>query len=111
VTRTPDRPVPTVDKAMSKQLSTSMMSKAREMEELDSVLENSFRCPISMEIMVDPVFAADGHTYERAEMERWLISKSTSPLTNEVLPHKMLVPNHNLRSQIREYVEKHPNAR
>jgi len=111
VTRTPDRPVPTVDKAMSKQLSTSMMSKAREMEELDSVLENSFRCPISMEIMVDPVFAADGHTYERAEMERWLNSKSTSPLTNEVLPHKMLVPNHNLRSQIKEYVEKHPNAR
>lgn len=33
-----------VDKSMSKQLSTSMMSKAREMEELDSVLENSFRC-------------------------------------------------------------------
>jgi len=57
------------------------------------------------------VFAADGHTYERVEMERWLATKSTSPLTNEVLPHKMLVPNHNLRSQIRDYVEKHPNAR
>jgi hypothetical protein len=100
-----------VDPSMSKQLSNSMMTKAREMEELDSVLENSFRCPISMEIMVDPVFAADGHTYERVEMERWLATKSTSPLTNEVLPHKMLVPNHNLRSQIRDYVEKHPNAR
>ena len=26
-------------------------------------------CPISMEIMRDPVIAADGHTYERAEIE------------------------------------------
>ena len=51
----------------------------------------------------DPVFAADGHTYERSEIERWLQTKSTSPLTNEVLAHKMLTPNHNLRSQIRDY--------
>mmetsp|Transcript_2953 Transcript_2953/g.9956 ORF Transcript_2953/g.9956 Transcript_2953/m.9956 type:complete len:81 (-) Transcript_2953:1645-1887(-) len=76
------------------------------MDELDSVLENSFRCPISMEIMSDPVFAADGHTYERVEIERWLQTRDTSPLTNEKLPHKMLTPNHNLRSQILEYQQK-----
>ena len=27
-------------------------------------------CPISMEIMQDPVISADGHTYERAEIKR-----------------------------------------
>lgn len=77
--------------------------KTKAIEDLDSVLEASFRCPISMEIMEDPVFAADGHTYERSEIERWLQTKNTSPLTNEVLPHKTLVPNHNLRSQIKDY--------
>jgi hypothetical protein len=28
-------------------------------------------CPISMEMMEDPVVAADGHSYERAEIEKW----------------------------------------
>mmetsp|Transcript_30226 Transcript_30226/g.68367 ORF Transcript_30226/g.68367 Transcript_30226/m.68367 type:complete len:317 (+) Transcript_30226:56-1006(+) len=87
-------------------LSNEVKAKAKEMDELDSVLENSFRCPISMEIMSDPVFAADGHTYERVEIERWLQTRDTSPLTNEKLPHKMLTPNHNLRSQILEYQQK-----
>ncbi|EKX51733.1 vacuolar sorting protein 23A [Guillardia theta CCMP2712] len=87
-------------------LTNEVKAKAKEMDELDSVLENSFRCPISMEIMSDPVFAADGHTYERVEIERWLQTRDTSPLTNEKLPHKMLTPNHNLRSQILEYQQK-----
>jgi hypothetical protein len=77
--------------------------KSNDLEELDSVLEASFRCPISMEIMTEPVFAADGHTYEKLEMERWLQTHETSPLTNEKLPHKRLAPNHNLRSQIQAF--------
>ena len=36
----------------------------------------------------------------QVEMERWLQTHETSPLTNEKLPHKKLVPNHNLRNQI-----------
>ena len=36
-------------------------------------------CPISMEIMRDPVIAADGHTYERAEIEAWFANNRTSP--------------------------------
>lgn len=67
-----------------RELAKEVQTKAKEMDELDGVLENSFRCPISMEIMSDPVYAADGHTYEKVEMERWLQTKTTSPLTNEV---------------------------
>ncbi len=33
-------------------------------------------------------------------MERWLQTHDTSPLTNEKLPHKNLIPNNNLRSQV-----------
>ena len=53
--------------------------------------------------MRDPVVTADGHTYERAAIERWLRDHGTSPQTNEVLPYKHVVPNHALRKQIADY--------
>lgn len=31
----------------------------------------------SMELMVDPVMAADGFTYERASIEKWLVNHNT----------------------------------
>ncbi|EOD34617.1 hypothetical protein EMIHUDRAFT_467559 [Emiliania huxleyi CCMP1516] len=54
--------------------------------------------------MSDPVMAADGHSYERKQIERWLATKSTSPMTGEALEHSFLTPNHALRGRIREYV-------
>ena len=46
--------------------------------------------------------AADGHAYERSAIERWLATKSTSPMTGEALQHTHTFPNHALRRQIRE---------
>ena len=62
-----------------------------------------FICPITTEVMDDPVMAADGHAYERSAIERWLASKSTSPLTGSELDHPYLTPNHILRRQIRDW--------
>ncbi|KAK7247679.1 ubiquitin-protein transferase, partial [Aureococcus anophagefferens] len=59
-----------------------------------------FLCPISMEVMQDPVIAADGHTYERRAIEAWFERAQTSPTTNEPLPHVNLIPNHTIRSMI-----------
>ena len=64
-----------------------------------------FDCPIDMDVMHDPVFAADGHTYERSAIQRWLAVHDISPLTNEPLVHKELTPNFLIRSMIREYME------
>ncbi|EOD04209.1 hypothetical protein EMIHUDRAFT_221293 [Emiliania huxleyi CCMP1516] len=61
--------------------------------------------------MSDPVMAADGHTYERSAIERWLATKSTSPMTGEALEHICLFPSHILRRQIREWREAHPGRR
>ena len=47
-------------------------------------------CPISHEPMVDPVVTDDGHTYERANIERWFESHDTSPLTGARLASKRL---------------------
>ena len=33
---------------------------------------DAFKCPITQERFFDPVVAADGHTYERIAIERWL---------------------------------------
>ena len=54
---------------------------------------DQFCCPITCEPFVDPVIAADGQTYERKAIETWLARNDTSPLTNQPMSHKILVPN------------------
>ena len=56
-------------------------------------LPDEVLCPLTHELMVDPVITALGQTYERAMIERWLEKRDTDPLTGEKLPHKALVPN------------------
>ncbi len=63
----------------------------------------AFFCPITAEIMQDPVTTADGQTYERAAIERWLESSDTSPATGAKLPSKTLVPNIALRQAVEEW--------
>jgi E3 ubiquitin-protein ligase RGLG len=62
-----------------------------------------FVCPITTEIMEDPVVCADGFTYEKSAIADWLATHDTSPMTNAVLEHKHLTNNNVLRSAIREY--------
>jgi len=40
------------------------------------------RCPITQQLLVDPVVGEDGHIYERSALETWLSTKRTSPTTN-----------------------------
>lgn len=63
-------------------------------------IPDEFRCPLSLELMTDPVVAVDGQTYERADIERWLATHDTSPMSGEPLAHKSLVPNHTLKGLI-----------
>jgi hypothetical protein len=55
--------------------------------------------------MRDPVSCADGHSYEQANIKRWLISNSMCPLTGAVLPTKVITSNHALRNLIQEWQE------
>lgn len=74
---------------------------------MKSQAPEAFCCPITGEIMVDPMVASDGHTYERNAIENWLIemNKNTSPMTNEKLKSKELIPAHTLKSMIKEWIE------
>jgi len=51
-------------------------------------LPHSFYCPITSEVMVDPVICDDGHTYERSAITQWLTNHDTSPITNLPLANK-----------------------
>ena len=62
----------------------------------------NLECPISLTRMVDPVVAADGHTYDRASIEEWFQRSDTSPMTNVRLVNKNLVPNLLVRGMIRQ---------
>ena len=67
---------------------------------------DDYGCPITAEIMTDPVSTADGFTYERTAILEWLQTKDTSPSTGAKLEHKTVTPNLSLRSMIRSFVER-----
>uniref|UniRef100_A0A7S4GN72 RING-type E3 ubiquitin transferase n=1 Tax=Eutreptiella gymnastica TaxID=73025 RepID=A0A7S4GN72_9EUGL len=72
---------------------------------------SEFICSVSGDVMVDPVFTADGHTYDRMAIVEWFRAccdkdHVTSPNTGMKLESMVLVPNHALRSQIVAWREK-----
>uniref|UniRef100_A0A2N9GCZ1 U-box domain-containing protein n=1 Tax=Fagus sylvatica TaxID=28930 RepID=A0A2N9GCZ1_FAGSY len=65
-----------------------------------------FICPISLQIMKDPVTAITGITYDRESIEQWLFTSknTTCPVTKQPLPKDSdLTPNHTLRRLIQAW--------
>jgi hypothetical protein len=67
-----------------------------------------FRCPISLELMRDPVTVSTGQTYDRASIESWVATGNTTcPVTRTALADFTLIPNHTLRRLIQEWCVAH----
>ncbi|XP_078153226.1 heat shock 70 kDa protein 14-like [Carex rostrata] len=79
--------------------------KNEQLELVQQEIEKHFICPILQEIMKNPCITADGFTYEAEAIKKWLRVHNTSPMTNLVLPHRHLIPNHVLRSAIQEWLQ------
>ena len=68
-----------------------------------------FECPLSLDIMEDPVIAEDGYSYEKEEIESWIkLSEDkgnliTSPITGDNMG-KTLIPNTVLKDIIKNSV-------
>ncbi|KAF3577546.1 hypothetical protein DY000_02029380 [Brassica cretica] len=64
-----------------------------------------FICPISLEIMKDPVIVSTGITYDRDSIEKWLFSakKNSCPVTKQDITDADLTPNHTLRRLIQSW--------
>jgi len=65
---------------------------------------DDFRCPISLELMSDPVTIETGHTYDRSSILKWFRSGNlTCPNTARKLMTTEMVPNLLLRKLIQRY--------
>ncbi|XP_059654169.1 U-box domain-containing protein 15 [Cornus florida] len=71
------------------------------------IIPHEFLCPITLEIMTDPVIVATGQTYERESIKKWLDSNhQTCPKSGQTLNHLSLAPNFALRNLILQWCEK-----
>ncbi|TMW82562.1 hypothetical protein EJD97_005624 [Solanum chilense] len=65
-----------------------------------------FRCPLSLELMVNPVIIASGQTYEKTSIQKWLDhGLTTCPRTNQALAHSNLIPNYTVKALIENWCE------
>lgn len=62
-------------------------------------------CPITLELYIEPVVLADGHTFEKESIVRWFRHHETNPMTGVKVEHKQLVPNLNVRNMCRDFCE------
>ncbi|XP_073000428.1 U-box domain-containing protein 45-like [Typha latifolia] len=64
------------------------------------------RCPISLQLMYDPVIISSGQTYERVCIEKWLNNgHSTCPKSQQQLSHLGLTPNYCVKGLIASWCE------
>jgi uncharacterized protein YegL len=75
-----------------------------------STISEILLCPITGEIMIDPVIDKEGNSYERAAIIKWLTTNQTSPITRSRLVVSDLVPNRILKNLIQEYHDKTASA-
>ncbi|XP_052187330.1 U-box domain-containing protein 6-like [Diospyros lotus] len=64
------------------------------------------RCPISLQLMYDPVIIASGQTYERICIEKWFSDgHNTCPKTQQQLSHLSLTPNYCVKGLVASWCE------
>ena len=71
---------------------------------LNCLNPDDFRCPITLELMTDPVTIETGHTYERSSILKWFrAGNPICPKTGEKVVSMDVVPNMALQRLIQQY--------
>ncbi|KAL6574123.1 U-box domain-containing protein 17 [Orobanche hederae] len=87
-----------------KHRTTKKVLIAQEMADAFITVPKDFCCPISLDLMRDPVIISTGQTYDRLSIVRWMEDgHSTCPKTGQMLLHRKLVPNRALRNLVLEW--------
>ena len=89
--------------ALCTELRALLVRQRREEQLLPREAPESFLCPVSMELMRDPVMVCDGFSYERGNIEAWLAAHRTSPMTGLPLSSTALTPHIALRHAIESF--------
>jgi hypothetical protein len=72
----------------------------------ESIEYESFICPITQELMRDPVITPKGISFERRAIVNWLSRNNLCPITKSNLKEDDLITNYALKSTIQEYVKR-----
>ena len=68
-------------------------------------IPSTFYCPISHQIMTDPVITDLGISYDKQSIIEWLNTNNTCPITNQPLTLDMLKPNRALQETIEQLMK------
>lgn len=68
-------------------------------------MAEAFTCPITQEIIKDPVSSKYGHLYEKKAIEDWIEKNHKCPMTNNPLEQKDLYANFAVKSAIEQFVK------
>ncbi|XP_073131138.1 U-box domain-containing protein 6-like [Henckelia pumila] len=93
------------DRQFSKLSSFNFKPNFRRSDQIH-VPPEELRCPISLQLMHDPVIIASGQTYERVCIEKWFTDgHNTCPKTQQQLPHLSLTPNYCVKGLVASWCE------
>ncbi|CAL5339039.1 unnamed protein product [Camellia sinensis] len=72
--------------------------------ETELMIPSHFRCPISLDLMKDPVTLSTGITYDRENIDKWIeAGNHTCPITSQSLKTLEPIPNHTIRKMIQDW--------
>jgi len=96
------------DASTESQMPTSPGSNSYEYFKSDCAqAPTAFLCPLTLQIMYDPVLDGEGNSFERRTILKWLReddSNSISPISRKPLCEDMLVPNNALRDLVHQFM-------
>ena len=70
---------------------------------INSNVPQGYLCPITHQLMNNPVVDNEGNSYEQSAILEWLSRNNTSPITRNPLDTSQLSPNRALKDLIDEY--------
>lgn len=81
-----------------------IVAMAEKLDKDNNAVPDRFKCPISLDIMSDPVLISSGRIYNKKHIELWIKNNNTDPLTKERVL-SILYPVHTLKQEIFEWLE------
>lgn len=88
--------------------STPPAASRRRSSSADLTFPADFRCPITLDLMRDPVVVSTGQTYDRSSINLWIeAGHNTCPKTGQTLVHTELIPNRALKNLIAMWCREH----
>lgn len=70
-----------------------------------TTIPDELRCPISQDVLLDPVKAADGHTYSRHSLSQWFAIRISSPLHGTELEDSSMESQDDIAKAAQDWVD------